>query len=737
MTPTDTITENLALAWKQQRVNVLPGVTARGMASLIDSFDRGYLRQFALACEEMIERDETLVVAVPKMKRRVTSRPWDVLIGEEVPEEQRAEAERHQAALKFAYSHMRTENAVEKNESGGMKLLIRRMMSAPLNRFAVSRLIWRPSPEGLTFTARFCPLALFDNTQGELRWAGVQGNTPGAQITDPENWLIAVSDTCLMKALSICYIFKRLPMQDALNFCQRFGIPAVHGMTDATPGSTEWQDFVVALRSFANDLSIATSKGSEIKVLENTASNGEQVFGWIIEMMKRAMVTICCGSDLATMSRENGTGASLQSEDADEMTADYCEFISETFNEQLDRRIIEDQFGPGTKPLAFFKLLPPQNTDTELEMKVDKHAFEFGVNMPPEDIAERYGRTHVEDMPEDDVPEEVEELGAANEALSRLRTQQSRAFVRGVRSDLAPLNAALQPLIHAQGADATRNAAMSLNLNMSSLEEAVLDGNASTAALEVSLATELLRGLAGANGSDVEASNELSAANARGGMKRLARGPTLGRLGKFDEAKHKRGTGGKFADKPGAGDDAPSKSAKAKDSAVRIGRDEQRKADELEHAVAKDVGGVSFKDSEPVDVVIGQKGVIEHGIEFKAVLSGKNDKLTMNSYAQVRKIDWEKRNKTAFHTLVADVRGGKPVYYYRRGVAGSARLGSLHRAKDMSEVKKLLRMPDKDLPAAAQRTDAKLKGGRWKFFEDAEGKGYRDLKTGTVHRAKK
>ena len=53
----DSITENLALPWKQQRVNILPGVTARGMASLIDGFDRGYLRQFALAAEEMIERE--------------------------------------------------------------------------------------------------------------------------------------------------------------------------------------------------------------------------------------------------------------------------------------------------------------------------------------------------------------------------------------------------------------------------------------------------------------------------------------------------------------------------------------------------------------------------------------------------------------------------------------------------------------------------------------------------------
>jgi hypothetical protein len=504
LTTTDTITENLALAWKQQRVNILPGVTARGMASMIDGFDRGLLRQFSLACEEMIERDETLVVAVPKMKRRVASRPWDVLIGEDVPDELKGEAEKHQAALKHAYSNMRCENALEKNESGGMKLLIRRMMSAPLNRFAVARLIWRPSPEGLTFTTRYTPLSLFDNTTGELRWAGVQGNTPGQAITDPENWLVAVSDTCLMKALAVCYIFKRLPMQDALNFCQRFGIPAVHGTTDAKPGSDEWQQLVTALRCFANDLSIATSKGSEIKVLENTASNGEQVFGWIIEMMKRAMVTICCGSDLATMSRENGTGASLQSADADEMTADYCEFISEVFNEQLDRRIIADQFGEGTAPLAFFKLIPPQNEDAELEMKIDEHVTKHGVKLAVADVAERFSRTHDESSPVASQPvkpgqEVKEDAAAANESaqqLAALDLKQRAVFILATRQDVKPVADALKALNEAQGANETSAALLTLSTNLDAGESAVIGGNAANAALEVSLAAEFLRGLA-------------------------------------------------------------------------------------------------------------------------------------------------------------------------------------------------------------------------------------------------
>lgn len=223
----------------------------------------------------------------------------------------------------------------------------------------------------------------------------------------------------------------------------------------------------------------------------------------------------------------------------------------------------------------------------------------------------------------------------------------------------------------------------------------------------------------------------------------------------FDESKHPRGQpgnagefgpGGGSAKKPAT--DSKKKDAascdercqRAKHAAVRVDKTTQQKADEVEHSAAKSLGGISFKDSEPVDVVIGDpNGVLQHGIEFKHVSLGANDKLTMNTYAQIRKINWEKQNKSTFHTLVFDDRDGekKRVIYYRRGVAGSARLGSMYRCKDLAEAQAMMAMDEKKLPEAAQRTDGKLRVGKWKPFQDDEGKGFRNIKTGETFRAKK
>lgn len=192
------------------------------------------------------------------------------------------------------------------------------------------------------------------------------------------------------------------------------------------------------------------------------------------------------------------------------------------------------------------------------------------------------------------------------------------------------------------------------------------------------------------------------------------------------------------------------KAARAKAAHVLVDASVQRYAEEYnEPRFAKAMGGVSFPDSEPVDVVIpGKSGAVGHGVELKTMTVGKDDKLTMNAYAQVRKKEWERLKKATFHTVVSDDRAvfnangdgkhddSKRVYYYRRGIAGSARIGTMYRVKDEAELKALMEMPDDQLPVAAQRTEKEwLTAGRWVPLKGE--RGYRNTKTGQVVRPKK
>ena len=155
------------------------------------------------------------------------------------------------------------------------------------------------------------------------------------------------------------------------------------------------------------------------------------------------------------------------------------------------------------------------------------------------------------------------------------------------------------------------------------------------------------------------------------------------------------------------------KALRAKASHTLVDKDIQRYAEERnEPAFAKSVGGLSFKDNEPVDVVLGKGGVISHGVELKTVVTNRAGKITMKRSAMERKASWEKNNKATFHTvvlddtLVKDANGhgehddSKRVMYYKRG-AGSFRISSMQKVKDIAELKKLIATPDDKLPPSA------------------------------------
>ncbi len=157
------------------------------------------------------------------------------------------------------------------------------------------------------------------------------------------------------------------------------------------------------------------------------------------------------------------------------------------------------------------------------------------------------------------------------------------------------------------------------------------------------------------------------------------------------------------------------KALRAKAAHKLVDKTIQRYAEEHnEPAFAKDIGGLSFKDNEPVDVVLGDGGIVKHGIELKTMVDNGNNKITMKRSAMERKAQWEKDNKATFHTVVIDDSAvfnangegkhdvSKRRLFYRRGY-GSFRVGSMHEVKNLAELKKLLDTANNQLPPAAQR----------------------------------
>jgi phage gp29-like protein len=396
-------TKDLAKQWRQQRFNPLRGLTPASAGLALDEFDMGYFRRVGLMWKEIEERDDVAVTVCGKRRSKVAGCDWDVLIGEEVPEGQRAAAEKQQAILKRFYSGLETRSAVDLNVEGGIKLLIERLMDAALVQYSAFELEWKGGMGGLSVVAHHVPLYFLENTTGALRFAGINGTYPGVPI-ERKDWLIGVGKA-VMKAVTVAYMFKRLSLADWLNLSEKFGIPGVHYETMAQRGTAEWDSALAALQSFGNDMMMLTSQGEKLNLITANMS-GEGPFAPMVERMDRAMARIVMGADLSTLSRADGAGASLQGDETEDLINGDCEWVSETLQRQLDRRVLEWHFGRGVEALAYFKLSAPADMDTLLEMKVDDHVTKRGVKLSVADVAERYGRTHDEEA-EEEVPEKV------------------------------------------------------------------------------------------------------------------------------------------------------------------------------------------------------------------------------------------------------------------------------------------------------------------------------------------
>lgn len=131
--------------------------------------------------------------------------------------------------------------------------------------------------------------------------------------------------------------------------------------------------------------------------------------------------------------------------------------------------------------------------------------------------------------------------------------------------------------------------------------------------------------------------------------------------------------GGEFA--PGSGNSSAAKRERALATHIPQTKQVRAAANRAERDVAKIIGGRDLPDHEPFDVIKNRNAV-----EVKAILAGKNDKITMHPESLARKIAWAKKNKMNSHTVIIDYRDGAPKYYHRKGL-GSFRLSAMNQVK--------------------------------------------------------
>lgn len=368
------------------RFNPIKTLTPDTLSSMLDGFHAGYLKSAALTWEAIEHRDDVIFGVAMKRKKSISRLNWEILTVDDSEE-----AKKQQSALVYFYNNLTATSACDANERGGIGLLIRQMMDAIGKKYAVHEIIFDPRATGtndmqVTANFRFVPLWFFENRDGKLRFLLNEGSTEGIEL-EPGAWLVTVGDG-LMEACSIAYLFKHLPLRDWLVYCERNGMPGVKGVTDAPPNSAQWECAREAVEDFGAEFHALMSRGTDIEAIDLSAK-GVLPYPALIDRMDRAIAALWRGSDLATLSRSNGTGASVQADETAILEADDAAMISETLNTQVDRFVINHLFGD-VPVKAYIRLIPNIRKNIKDEIALYRDLYELGVPLALSDIRERF-----------------------------------------------------------------------------------------------------------------------------------------------------------------------------------------------------------------------------------------------------------------------------------------------------------------------------------------------------------
>ncbi len=364
----------------QTRFNPIKGLDPRRLVTFLDAWDHGYLRNFALLAEKIGERDDQVITCRTKRLRAPARLNWDIL-----PMDDSAEAAADAEALREFYNSIEVTHALDLDMRGGVRLLVQQILECQANRYAVHEIIWRPQPAGLSAEFRFVPLYFFERITGRLRFLSSDLALTGEEL-EPGGWMVATGDG-LMIPTAVAYMFKSLPLKSWVRFCEKFGIPGLHGETNAPKDSPEWEAMKEALARFGEDLALLTNLGAKITPIQ-VSNAGNSPFQPLVDRMDRAISRIWLGGDLATMSQDGqAVGSNAQTGDLENLEEDDALLATEVLQHYVDPWVIRYRFG--REPKAYFKLLPrPRLAGIDRDIKRIETGAKYGIAISQQFVRE-------------------------------------------------------------------------------------------------------------------------------------------------------------------------------------------------------------------------------------------------------------------------------------------------------------------------------------------------------------
>ena len=427
---------NEAFRRNQLRYNALRALDPDVLVRHLAAFERGDICGLERVIDEFEQREDKMRIGSFKMAAAVSSKPWKVRIRQ--GEEENPRAKLHQEHLTKFWNRIEATDAFCRNRKGGLRLLVKQMMSAQSRVYSVHDICWKVNGDGtLNATFTHVPAWCFENRTGRLRYIRNDCDTAGEEMRDGE-WLVTVGEGVGIAA-SVIAMAKRLSWNDWLLFSEKCGMPVILGNTNAQRDTPAWAAMSRAIRAIAPKTGLLADTGTTLNAV-SMGAGGQNTYRELVDTVDRAISALYRGGDLATQSSgPDAAGVNAQAGESELMDDDGCKMVAETLRDQVEKFVIRFELGD-FEPLAEIVINPPADADdVERDMKIDNHLAGLGVKLSKKDALARYGRTEAEDENDALTPPQTPPPGGfgglANEKPGKTALQNDEKALQNAPSD--------------------------------------------------------------------------------------------------------------------------------------------------------------------------------------------------------------------------------------------------------------------------------------------------------------
>jgi len=328
---------------------------------------------------------------------------------------------------------------------------------------------------------------------------------PEGDRLDPADYLVYCRQRPINKIGLVKYVRGTTSEKDWDAFIDIFGLPSAIIIAPDGVDDTKLGEFMNSAEAVAKGGSGALPSGSTVEFPNETRQS--QPFQPRLEWLQKQLIMAGTGGLLSVLSApDSGTLAGSVHDQAFKQIARMeARKISEIFQAQLDRQLLERQF-PGKPVLAYFALQPAKERNVEGFVKNAQVLAAAGYYVAREQVEEETGLKIALFQP----PSSVQPLsfgagraafrqpgsGAADRAQAAIIDAATIAFREADARELKPLADELYALLMHEDQDAFMAAAADLSRRMPQVIARCTDVSASSKAIYDAFSSSLANGLA-------------------------------------------------------------------------------------------------------------------------------------------------------------------------------------------------------------------------------------------------